>query len=505
MKFLKCFKRKRTNISVPDFTFKMTYFKPLILLLIGFLFLQDNDLQAQEIDPVEDIIAQSRVANSYWSVQVRNSEGELLEDFRGDKMIRPASNLKLVTSAAFLELLGEDYTFQTTLYGRGEMEDNRWHGDLVIRGSGDPSINGEAYSDPLFLFEKWYQVLDSLGIEIIDGNITGHDGFFDDVPYPQGWEWDDLSYYYAPEISALSFNMNVVDLEVTAEGRAGSKPAITWFPFETPYVQFVNEQLITPGSSEFDESYRRDLGSNRIYLRSTLPVGYYETEPLSVHNPSLYFIDTFKRYLEKRGIEVRGQLLISRDPVDWNAPGFEKIDTHQSAPLYTMIDRLNQESDNFYAEMLLKTLAAETYDVPGSTELGLKVIKEFMHSNRFDTTAVSLRDASGMAPATLLKASELNRFLADLQSKPYFNRYYNSLSVGQTNGTLRYRFRNSPFSDQFKGKTGFMSGVRVISGYLDTQNGERLVVTISTNNYTVQTAIVDLIHERILNYLYTSY
>lgn len=459
----------------------------------------------QERDPIADIIESSSASSSFWSFQVRNSSGEILEEYNGDYLIRPASNLKLVTSAAYLDQLGPDFEFETSLYGSGERSGNRWRGDLYIRGAGDPSINGKAYDDPLFLFQHWFSILDSMGVEVIDGNIFGHHGYFDDVPYPRGWEWDDLSYYYAPEISALSFNQNVVDLEVRADGNPGSKPSITWFPFETPYVQFVNEQRITPVNTSFDESYRRDLGGNTIYLRSTLPEGHYETEPLSVHNPSLYFIDTFKRYLQLMGIRVEGQLLLSDEPMDWDDAGFTKLHSHRSRPLHTMVDRLNRESDNLYAEMLLKTLVAERYGVPGSTELGLEIVKGFMNDHGFDSTAVTLRDASGMAPATLLKTSDLNRFLVGMQQKPYFDLYYNSLSIAGRNGTLQYRFYNSDIANNFFGKTGFMSGVRSISGYLVTATGERLVVTIATNNYTVRTAVIDKIHQQILDYLYNRY
>ena len=472
------------------------YFSPAVVL---------TDVSAQVSPHIIDIIEQSRASNSFWAVQVRDSNGNIIENYNGDRLIRPASNLKLVSSSAFLEVLGSDFRFETTLYGRGEQQGNRWRGDLIVRGTGDPTINGEFYDDPLFLFEKWYAVLDSMGITVVEGNLIGHDGYFDDVPYPRGWEWDDLSYYYAPEISALSFNFNVVDLEVLADGGPGSKPRIEWSPMNTPYVQFINEQMITPRGTRFNESYRRELGSNIIYLRSTLPEGYYETEPLSVHNPTLYFVDTFKRYLQMRGIDVRGQRLTDRSVYDWDAAGFIPIDTHISGPLADLVSWLNVESDNFYTEMLLKTMAAEIRGVEGSTELGLNVLKEFMHEHRFDTTTVILRDASGMAPATLLKIDDLNRFLYEIQDKPWFDTFYNSLPVSGYNGTLRHRFRNSPVSDGFNGKTGFVSGVRALSGYLTTASGQSVVVTVATNNYAVRTSVVDLIHERIIEYIHNAY
>lgn len=505
MKYMRRSNRKRKNISGYKMYSSLSKLLSFAAIMLFMCLGPVNFSAAQDRSPIREIIDSSAASSSFWSFQVRSSSGEVLEEYNGDYLIRPASNLKLVTSAAYLDQLGPDFQFETVLYGSGQQNGNRWSGDLYIRGAGDPSINGVSYDDPLFLFQRWYTLLDSMGIEVIDGNIIGHHGYFDDIPYPRGWEWDDLSYYYAPEISALSFNQNVVDLEVTADGEPGSRPSITWFPFETPYVRFINEQRITPQNTSFDESYRRELGSNSIYLRSTLPKGHYETEPLSVHNPSLYFIDTFKRYLQLMGIRVEGQLLLSDEPIGWDNGTFNEFSRHRSKPLYTMIDQLNRESDNLYAEMLLKTLVAERYDVPGSTELGLEIVKGFMTNHGFDTTSVELRDASGMAPATLLKTSDLNRFLVDMQDQPYFDYFYNSLSVAGQNGTLQYRFYNSDITNNFYGKTGFMSGVRSISGYLTTQSGNRIVITIATNNYTIRTAAVDRIHQRILDYLYSRY
>lgn len=486
----------------------MKSYRRISLSLLGYLllllcFVNESAVAQNSSDDISAIIEDSPASHALWAVQVRDSEGQLLLDFNGDKVVRPASNLKLISSAAFLDILGEDFQFETKLYTRGEIVNGVLRGDLIIRGSGDPTINRVTYEDPLDVFNEWYQILDSLGINSIDGNIIGHHGFFDDVPYPRGWEWDDLSYYYAPEISALSFNSNVVDLEVMAEGEIGGVPKIEWEPFNTPYVQFINEQTITPRNSKFDESYRRELGTNTIYLRSSLPLGYYETEPLSIHNPPRYFIDTLQRYLKIREIPVRGQLLTSRNFINWDS--LNMIHSHKSPKLSEIVVQLNRESDNFYAEMLLKKLSARVIGEDGSTENGLEILKDFMNSMEIDTNLVTLRDASGMAPATLIRASDLNRFLVNVQSKPYFDTYYRSMSVGGRNGTLKYRFGSNNSPALFHGKSGFVSGVRALSGYMDAASGERLVVTIVTNNYTVRTSLVDMTHERIVDYLYSTY
>ncbi|MEX0945540.1 MAG: D-alanyl-D-alanine carboxypeptidase/D-alanyl-D-alanine-endopeptidase [Balneolaceae bacterium] len=478
----------------------------LCLLFIGFIPVNSS---AQLSPEISTIIENSQASNAFWGIQVRDQKGNLIENLHGDKLIRPASNLKLITAGAILDRIGVDYRYGTILFGDGELKDSVWVGDLIVKGSGDPSVNGEFYNDnPLFVFEKWVSALKNLGIQSIQGNLVGFDGLFDDVPYPKGWEWDDLTYYYAPEISALSFNSNVVNLEVIADGPVGTTPKIEWSPFNTPYVEFINEQIITAPGTRFDESYRRILGTNTIFLRSTLPQGHYETEPLSVLNPSTYFMDTFYRYLEMRGIEIDGSIFINSDYYDWKGLSeldLTPIDVHLSEPMFRLVEWLNQESDNFFTEMMVKLMGHSSFNVQGTTELGLNVLKEFMHEMEIDSSTVTLRDGSGMSPATLIQLEQFNHYLTKIKEKEYFTYLYNSLAVAGQNGTLAHRFRNSEVQGKFIGKTGFVSGVRALSGYLTTQSNQELTVTIITNNYSVQTSHVDFIHQRILEQLYSLY
>lgn len=502
-----CLNWKRSGISVTetgDMKKNRLFLLPLFLLMFYFCIPGTN--YAQLSGEIKTIIENSRASNAFWAIQLRDSQGNLIEDLNGDKLVRPASNLKLLTSGALLDRLGPYFYFETTLYGRGEQLESVWVGDLVIEGVGDPSIDGKFYNDdPFYVFEKWVNTLVKRGISRIEGDIFGFDGLFDDVPYPRGWEWDDLSYFYAPEINALSFNSNVVDLEVTAEGPVGSIPEIVWSPFNTPYVEFINEQIITPPGTDYEESYRRILGTNTIVLRSTLPQGYYETEPLSVTNPSTYFLDTFVRYLELRGIEVMGSIFVESDFYQWSDENLKAIDIHRSEPLYRLIERLNQESDNFYTEMLIKKMGHLEYNVQGTTELGLEVLKQYMHEMQFDTSAVQLRDGSGLSTATLLSISDFNRYLYLIKGYDFFPYLYSSMAVAGESGTLEHRFRNTPLSGKFVGKTGFVSGVRALSGYLTTASGEELTISVVTNNYTVGTSHIDYIHEQILDYIFNNY
>lgn len=475
----------------------------LLILLSGAEF---TVATAQGSRALSDIIEQSRASDAIWSIQVRDMEGNILEDVNGNYIMRPASNFKLISTGAFLHYLGPEYRFKTRLYGNGMLRNDTWDGDLIVIGSGDPTIDGTFYrGNAMYVFEKWTEALQEKGIKKISGNLLGLDGYFDDVPYPKGWEWDDLTYYYAPEINALSFNRNAVDLEVRASGRVGSTPEIRWFPFNTSFVEFINEQNTSPTGASFKEEYRRVLGTNTILLRSTLPQGFYETESLTITAPSAYFLDTFRKHLSSMGIEVNGHVSVNSEPYGQPDDNLFLIHEHVSVPLSEIIKEVNRESNNFYSEMLLKTIAAETFSIQGSTDLGIERLLDYMDGMKFDTASASIRDASGMAPATLVKTSDLNQFLVEISKENYFPYFFDSLATSGLNGTLGHRFRNSPVNGRFLGKTGFVSGVRALSGYLNTASDDNIAVTILTNNYTISTSNVDFTQQRILEYLYQSY
>lgn len=451
-------------------------------------------------------VENSQAADAFWSVIVRDSSGTILEGYNFDKFVRPASNIKLISSAMILNELGSDFQYSTKVYGTGSQVEDKWMGDIIVRGSGDPSISGTFYDDDRFyIFDKFYNALDSLGIKHVKGSLIGNDSYFDQKTYPEGWSWDDLSFYYGVEINALSFNENAVDLNVYARNGIGEKPDIEWFPFDTDYVEFVNEQVITPSYSEYDESYQRILGTNTILLRSSLPQGYVEKESLSILDAPRFFIDTFKKYLEHGGITFEESMMIESDTRNWKDKRYTVLARHKSVPLRQLLKEMNKESNNFYAEMLLKTAAAKHYNTSGSTELGISLIEEFVERMGVNQNNVEISDASGLASSTLLKMEDLSNILVKMQSNPQFNIYKESLSVAGKDGTLEHRFRNTPIEGKFLGKSGYLSGVRALSGYLEAQSGQQLIVSIATNNYTISTSYIDRIHEEIIRKVYNKY
>lgn len=478
----------------------------LVACLSGPGSVQAGYAQDQLSPRLQKIIETSRASHAFWSVTVRDTTGHILEAFNSRKLVRPASNLKLLTSATVLDELGAQFTYKTYMYGVGHQQGHIWHGDIIIRGSGDPSISGRFYHDNrMYVLEEFYSILDSLGIQKITGNLIGNDAYFDEKPYPDGWSWSDLSYYYAVPINALSFNNNTVDLTVYANGNIGETPVIYWFPFNTNYVNFVNKQTITPPNSAYDEYYHRIMGTNIILLKSRLPKGYIEKEALSVANPPLYFLDTFKKYLENGDIQVNGHIMVDSKQRDWSSPYYKVLGMHESHPLKKLLKQMNKESDNFYAEMLLKTAAAEHYGVQGTTKLGNFLMKDFARSLGIDISNISISDGSGLSASTLITTSDLSALLVAMLDHSQFEVYKASLPIAGVDGSLEYRFTGTPLVGRVSAKTGYVSGVRALSGYLQTESNKTLIFSIITNNYTISTSTIDSRHEAIVETLYKMY
>ena len=491
-------------------------------LVLGFIIVSKSSAQSFYIDPtspylqprtndakldpdsyLKQLILSGKSANALWSFSVRTDVGKEIIQFHSSKLITPASNLKLLSSALFLDQLSPNFVFETGLYGVGEQKGNTWDGDIIFYGTGDPSIGGEFYDgNKWYVFDVILKQLKALRIQRVTGSIIANTSFFDEEVTPPNWNWDDLSFYYAPEISPLSFNRNCIDLVVDATGTVGSKPKISWFPFNTDYVQFVNEQVILDRRSEYEEYYQRPSGVNTITLRSKVPQNYDETESLSISNPGLFFVDTFKKYAKDKFFIIEGGIKESNLPMPSNS---KKLAFHRSKPLSEMIKRINKESDNFYVEMILKTLSKLINGKQGSTEHGVSLMNSFAQSMQMDSTNMYLKDASGMATSNLISTRDLSRLLVESKAKKWFPYYYESMTISGVDGSFKYRFKQTPLENNLRGKSGYISGARTIAGYLTTKRGTKLSFSLAANHFNEKVKGIDEIHQQFLLWVYENY
>ncbi len=473
------------------------------LALIVFSFITSVSLSAQDFEQLLETIPNQE---AFWALTVLDESGNKLESFNSDKLIIPASNQKLYTLAAVLDRLGSEYTYTTNIYGDGELVDSTWQGDLIIRGSGDPSISGFLYDgDRYYVFRSFLEQLKENSIYEISGKLIANIGKFEWQKFPIGWDWYDLSFYYGVEIAPLSFNNNAIDLIVTAEGEIGSKPFIEWFPENTDYVTIHNSQSIISSEKEYDEDYRKYLGENRIHLGSKLPQGYIEKESLAISNAEEYFLDSFDLYLSMNGFQTPNNFSVH----NMDIPNYWKVlpvlAYHTSKPLSELIKWANKESDNFYTEMLLRTLSAEKHGIPSTFENGIKEVRTFLAEQGLDTNLVKMNDGSGLAMGNYTTTGNISTLLHSMQSHDEWKVFYNSFPVAGIDGSIAHRFKGTELYNNIRAKTGYVSGVRTLSGYMNTRSGKQIVFSLATTHFVGKVRPVDNSHQQILQYLYEKY
>lgn len=446
---------------------------------------------------IDDTIENDTFNGAFWGVHVVNLQsGTTLYSKNPDQNFVPASNVKLLTTAAALDQLSSDYRYRTRVYMDGPVEDGRLQGNLIVRGAGDPTIGGhEQEDDPTEVFRHWADSLRARGVTHIEGNIVGDDTRLDQTPLGKGWSWSDLSYAYAAEIGALVFNENTVDLHV--EGREVGQPGrITWEPFDTDYVRVVNRSRTVPYRVEEDEEYQRTVGTNRIHVRTKVHPGREETESITVTNPTLYFTHVLREVLLREGISVDGvpaDLDETGVNVTYDASTVERVASYTSVPLSQIVRTLNHESQNLYAEQLLRTLAVEVppeteKDLdPGSSALGVRAVRETLVSANVDTSRVQLVDGSGLSRQNLVRPRSMVRLLQYMWNHPdesVRSAFYESLPMGGEEGTLEYRFGNrSPAGSNVRAKTGTLSNMSSLSGYVTSEQGTPIAFSIFSNHH----------------------
>ena len=449
--------------------------------------------------------------NSLWGISIRDAEsGAVLYARDAIKSFMPASNVKLYTTATALHYLGPGFRYRTGLYTDGQVKDGVLHGNLIVRGSGDPVIGGRFNdNDRTELFRQWADTLRSAGIRKIRGDIIGDGTIFDSPPLGSSWSWDYLTYWYAAEHAGLSFNDNTVD--ATIIGTTAGRPAqILIEPNNTSYVQILNHTLTVPADSAQRISYDRPIGTNRITIANHVPEGDTIRYSLSIPNPTLYFAHVLHETLLLEGIPVLGRPAdIAESSVRPDYDRLTLLTTHESPPLADIVDVVNTVSQNMYAETLLMTVGAlfppDGSENRNSHQKGLIRQNEFLGGAGVDTSRIVLVDGSGLSRRNLVTphmTTSLLRYMWTMPDGEPREAFMNSLPVGGTpEGTLRTLFRSGPASMNVRAKTGTIGGARALSGYVDAANGRAYAFSMMSNNHLVSTGRVNQVIEAVVQML----
>jgi D-alanyl-D-alanine carboxypeptidase/D-alanyl-D-alanine-endopeptidase (penicillin-binding protein 4) len=411
--------------------------------------------------------------------------GEIILGHNSEKSLIPASVMKLITTASAIELLGPDYRFRTVLGYNGKLNkrSGKLKGDVIIKGGGDPALGSRYFTDHYRDFMSvWVNDLRNLGIKKIKGRIISDDSYYDFQPIPSKWLWEDAGNYYGAGAYGLSAFDNTFEIHLKT-GIEGSPPVVTGIvPDE--YRNELTNWLISSGTS--DEGYVFAAPySISGWIAGTVPVN---TEDFilkaSVSNPPLLIAKMMNNRLENAGIKITGEPATVRSEKVLPDSTIISVSVTDSPPLSAIIEVLNHESVNLFAEHLIKELG-KYYRNDGSTSSGQAVIINFLNESGIDTLGMFIEDGSGLSPLNAINASELVRLLLYMRnSGKYFPEYFSSLPDAGKEGTLKYYFRDPVFDSRLHAKSGSMTRVRSYAGYFTTMSGRDMVFSIIVNNYT---------------------
>jgi len=425
-------------------------------------------------DRAEAAVARSGVSGGRLGILIYSTQaGAPVYDKDSKKVLRLASNTKLLTTACALAKLGPGYRYRTNLaWGEGS-------GDLHVFGAGDPLIGGRLYGDdPIRLFRDAAARLKEAGPKEFTGNLVVHPGIFDDVPLNPIWieeRYDQNAWWCAP-VGGLSFNDNCIDLLYEAGPNAGDPAKITLRP-DTKYVTIVNRSTTVRGNPTAPFGFVRAEGSNRITVNGELKVGTRQRVAwVAIKDPARYFGTVLKETLEAEGIRVAGEVVASPS-LKFDGRHTELLLAEHS--LEEAVGTCNTVSQNLYAEMFLKLLGFR-FRSAGTSAAGIEVVQEFLKSE-VGVTDVEMVDGSGLARENRASPESLVKLLTFMRTHRGGKSFVGSLSVAGATGTLKDRMAST--GGRIRAKTGTITGVSSLSGYAEAPDGDTYIFSILANGW----------------------
>ena len=433
---------------------------------------QETEICHQDLSGIETIINRPEFQRSRWGILLQDLDsGCTIYSLDAEKYFLPASNTKLLTTAAALLELGADFQVTTPIYSLGEPP---FLDSLIVQGRGDPSISTETLKDLV-------QKLQLLGIKQIE-NLIIDDSYFENFPINPTWEWLDIYSYYGTAVNSLILNENTVTLTVLPQ-KIGQEVTLNWSDkIALKQWQVFNEAITTTAEQTYNIEIEGVLGKPVLKILGEIPIDHgADVWDLAIIDPANYFLATFRNLLLQAGISVNQAEVIHQEQNNSEAKMITQI---ISPPLPILLAEINQNSNNLYAEAILKILGKklDTNTDPDAIKLSLANLK-------IDPECYVLGVGGGLSRHNLITPKLLVDLLSAIAKTPQGKIYRSSLAIANTNGTLKNRFRQSTKPVNLWGKTGTLTGVSTLSGYLEIATGETIVFSILVNNSDQKTKI----------------
>lgn len=439
------------------------------------------------------------VSHAQWGVRVVSLRtGATLYAHNPGQFMIPASNQKLLTTIAAAERLGWDYRFTTRILATGAIDDDGvLQGDLIVTGNGDPTINPR-HPARWRAFDDWAVALKAKGLRIVNGQVIGDDDAFAEPGWGVGWAWDNLQYGYGAQATALQYHENQVEVMVGPGMAVGSRAIISTSPLGSGL--FIDHGVSTVAAGERTAvDIARIPGTAFLSVRGQVAV---DARPLtvlaSVDNPTRSYLNALREALARHGIFVSGNMTdideLRVPPVRDQAV---ELLRDESAPLAEIADVMLKWSRNEYAETLLMALAPA--DAPATSAPAIAAMQSVLGELGIAPDRYLPRDGSGLSRYDYVSADVLCDLLRIVAAHPrHAAPFRAALPVAGVSGTLATRMKGTPAEGRVAAKTGSLSNVRTLAGYLTTTSGEPLAFAMMSNNYRVSTAEIDAVTDSAL-------
>ena len=411
------------------------------------------------------------------SVLVKNlTTGEVIESYRPEHVVPPASVMKLLTTGAALETLGPDFRFPTTLEYSGTIENGVLKGNLYVHGSCDPSLGWQGKTA---FFNQWIKAVKSAGIQRIEGGIVADMTMLDGEAQNPAWLCEDAGNYYAPGIFALNYYGNTMNI-VLKSGEPGSIATVVKTEPQVEDVYFINH--IRCDKISYDGAFVSGLPYSRErYLTGVVPsnLGTFGVKG-DLPNPGLLLARHFTSRLRETGIDVKRDATYE---ADYNplSPARTEFYTHYSEPLSELIKETNVNSNNLYAEAIFRYLGTR-YSLPGSIHNSQDLLRDYWRRRGVEMQSAIVKDGCGLAPQDAVSAKAFVQLLTIMARSSNKDAWMASLPTSGLTGTLKTLCPNTALEGRIHAKSGTIAGTKNFAGYIDMPNGETWVFAILINS-----------------------
>lgn len=395
---------------------------------------------------------------------------------QGKKLFIPASTLKLLTTGAAFDVLNATHVFTTKILGAGNIQNGTLHGNLIVKGGGDPSFSEPWCKKGTLCLDDFAKKIREKGIATVTGDLIADVSLYTGPSVGPAWEWDDLSYYYATPVAPLSCDENTLEVQVLPGEKSGAPLRIISEP--SGYFGFQNFGLTRGSKGRI--TILRELGEEVVTVRGQLDSkSKGVSAPVSVNNPSKYFLFRLRLALENAGVAVQGGMVVTREPAQEPT---KVLAMRTSPPLREIATVVNRQSHNLFAEMLLHAIAVEQTE-QGSFAIGASQITKWAVGKGASASQVVIQDGSGLSRKNLISPLAMATILRSMVDTEVFAEFYASIPVAGRHGSMRGRLRGTRGEGNLRAKVGYLTANSGLAGYAKDKKGRWFTFAVMVNNH----------------------